>query len=174
MTDALSPPKPRKPASARWALMPICLLASSTVGVSWMAAVAIRDPNFALEQDYYQKAIHWDRTQAQAADNQRLAYRFSAPAMIVLDKAGQASVVITIKDRSGQLVSGGRVTAEAFPNAYSEDISVLSFTEREPGVYAASVHAGHHGLWELRVAMSTAGDHATAVLRCDLLPGGAA
>ena len=174
MTDAPSLPKPRSRASSRWALMPICLLASSTVGVSWMAAVAVRDPNFALEPDYYRKALHWDQTQAQAADNQRLAYRFSAPKSTVLDKAGQASLVVTIKDRDGHLVSGGRVTAEAFPNAYSEDISQLTFTEREPGMYTASIHAGHHGLWELRVSMTAAGDHATAILRCDLLPGGAA
>jgi nitrogen fixation protein FixH len=174
MTDALSPPKPGTRKSARWALMPIGLLASSTLGVSWMAAVAIRDPNFALEPDYYQKALHWDQTQAQAADNQRLAYQFSAPRVIVLDKAGQASVGITIKDRDGHPVSGGRVTAEAFPNAYSDELTTLTFVEQEPGSYVASLKVAHPGLWELRVSMNADGNHATAVLRCDLLHAGAA
>jgi nitrogen fixation protein FixH len=174
MTDAHSLSKARNRAGLRWALVPVGLLLSSTVGVGWMAAVAARDPNFALEHDYYQKAIHWDQTQAQAASNQRLGYRFVLPSRVSRDPLGKASVELKIVDRSGQPVAGARVTAEAFANAYSDDISRLEFSERAPGIYTAPITARHDGLWEFRVSMDSGSDHATAILRCDLARGGAA
>ena len=174
MTDTALSPKPQVKQSARWALVPVGLLACSVVGLSWMALVAVRDPNFALEHDYYQKAIHWDQAQAQAADNQRLAYRFSVPPNVPLDKSGHASIELKLSDRAGHPVSGARVVAEAFPNAFSDEIVQLTFSEREPGVYTASVKAGRAGLWELRLAMDSGIEHATAIVRCDLTPGGAA
>jgi nitrogen fixation protein FixH len=174
MTDAHSLSKARNRAGLRWALVPVGLLASSTLGVVWMAAIATRDPNFALERDYYQKAIHWDQTQAQAASNQRLGYQFVLPPRVTLDKLGKGSLELKIFDRSGQPLAGARVTAEAFPNAYSDDISRLSFSERAPGIYTAPITAQHGGLWEFRISLDSGSERATANLRCDLTRGGAA
>jgi hypothetical protein len=174
MTDAPLPAKLQAKQGSRWALVPVGLLASSVVGLSWMALVAVRDPNFALERDYYQKALHWDQTQAQAADNQRFAYQFSAPPGVTLDKGGHGTIQLKLNDRNGHPVSGARVVAEAFPNAFSDETSQLTFSEHEPGVYSAQVKAGRAGLWELRLSMDNGPDHATAVVRCDLTPGGAA
>ena len=174
MTDAITLSKARNRAGLRWALVPVGLLLSSTLGVGWMAAIAVRDPNFALEHDYYQKAIHWDQTQAQAASDQRLAYQFSLPASVALDKRGQATLELKISDRGGQPVAGARVTAEAFANAFSDDISRLSFSERAPGVYTARITALHAGQWVFRVSLDNGLEHGTASLRCDLTPGGAA
>ena len=174
MTDSASRAKPAASPSSRWALAPVGLLACSVVGLSWMAIVAASDPNFALEPNYYQKAIHWDQTQAQAADNQRLGYQFSLPKRVPLDAHGHASVVVRILDRAGQPVTGARLVAEAFPNAYSDRISQLSFSEREPGSYVAEVVAGRAGLWELRLSMNDGPEHATAIVRADFVAGGAA
>jgi hypothetical protein len=173
MTLVASLSKPEKRGSARWALVPVVLLASSFFGVGGMAVVAIRDPNFALEPDYYQKALHWDQVQAQAATNQRFGYIFSAPPSIALDRQGHASLELKINARNGRRVTGARVTASGFPNAYSEDISQLHFSERVPGVYTAPITARHVGLWEFRVSMDSAADHATVILRSDLTPGAA-
>lgn len=159
-------PKP----NSRWALVPVGLLVCSVIGLSWMAIVAVRDPNFALERNYYQKAIDWDQTQAQAADNQRLGYRFSLPPAVRFDKLGRASVSVRIVDRAGHPVSGARLVAEAFPNAYSDRIVQLSFREDEPGNYSAPVSEGCAGLWELRLSMDTGAEHVTAIVRCDFLP----
>jgi FixH len=173
MNLAASPSTPKERGSARWALVPVVLLASSFFGVGGMAVVAIRDPNFALEPDYYQKALHWDQVQAQAANNQRFGYTFSAPPSIALDGHGHASFEVKIKARNGREVTGARVIAIAFPNAYSEEVSPLQFSERVPGVYTAPVSARHAGLWEFRLSMDSAADHATVILRSDLTPGAA-
>ena len=171
LVPSLSMPKK---GHARWALVPVGLLASSFFGVGWMAIIAVRDPSFALEPDYYQKAIHWDQAQAQAANNERLGYAFSVPGAVVSDSRGLATLQLKINDRSGRAVRGAHVSATAFPNAFSEDISQIQFNQRAPGVYEAPVKVRHAGLWEFRVTMDDGADHVTTVLRIVLAPGGAA
>ena len=172
MTDLAKAQRPNAP-SQRWALVPVALLVSSVAGFSWMALVAVRDPNFALERDYYQKAIHWDQTQAQAATNQRLAYRVSIAPSIPLDLTGHARISMKLTDSSGRAITGAHVLADAFPNAFSDEISNLTLEEQGSGVYAVTLNAKRAGLWELRLSVENAGEHATAIARCELRPGAA-
>jgi hypothetical protein len=48
---------------AFWAWVPATLLGSMLAGLGIMAYIAVDDPTFALEPDYYDKAVHWDRGQ---------------------------------------------------------------------------------------------------------------
>ena len=157
-----------------WALVPVFLLLASALGVGGMAIVAVHDPNFATEPDYYQKAVHWDRTQAQAAENQRLNYRVSLPKVVVFDARGQATIELTLSDHAGLPLLGAQVSAEAFANAYSADIVQLSFHERAPGIYCANLPVRHRGLWVFRLSARTATQHFTTDVRATLLPGSAA
>ncbi|HET7545273.1 MAG TPA: FixH family protein [Polyangiaceae bacterium] len=156
--------RPRLP----WALVPVALLLSSALGVGSMAVIAARDPHFATEPDYYQKAIHWDQTQAQAATNQRLGYTVEAPAAIAIDRQGRVTVEFGLNDQLGQQVRGGQLLGEAFANAYSAQIVRLAFAEQVPGRYRAKFSAQRPGLWIFRIAGSAAGEHFTADFRVDL------
>lgn len=157
-----------------WALVPVALLLSSAVGVGSMAVIAARDPHFATEPDYYKKAIGWDQAQAQAASNQRLGYVVELPAAIEFDAHGNATLSITVRDRLGQPLSGARVSAEAFANAYSGKLINLSFDEESAGHYRAKLSVSHPGQWVFRFACDSPGGHFTADLRADLSAGGAA
>jgi len=174
MTQATGPSLSRLRLGAHWVWVPVLLLASSALGVGSMAYVAVRDPNFATEPNYYQKAIHWDQTQAQAAQNQRLSYKLTLPAAVAFDTQGLAILELKVQDSFGRPLSGARLAAEAFANAYSAEISQLAFSEREPGVYVATLRVRHRGVWEFRVAGDSDGAHFTGILRADLRPGGAA
>lgn len=154
-----------------WALVPVALLVSSAVGVGSMAIIAARDPHFATEPDYYQKAIRWDQTQAQAATNQRLGYSLSLPARLSFDRQGQATVEVTLNDSAGQKVPGARLVGEAFANAYSGEVLGLSFIEQSAGVYRAGLSVHRSGLWVFRLTGDVGTDHFTSDLRADLTPG---
>jgi hypothetical protein len=157
-----------------WALVPVALLLSSAVGVGSMAFIAARDPHFATEPDYYQKAIRWDRTQAQTATNQRLGYLVEAPARVALDPRGHAAIELTLRDRHGQRLTGARLTGQAFANAYSGRLVDLVFEERSPGVYRAALTVGHPGQWVFQLVGDAEGERFTADLRADMLAGGSA
>lgn len=139
-----------------------------------MAIVAVRDPHFATEADYYQKAIRWDQTQAQAATNQRLGYTLKGPALLELDERGQATLALTLSDGLGRQVRGARLVGQAFANAYSGELVSLVFDEQSSGVYVAKLSARHTGLWVFRIAGQSGGDHFTADVRADLTRGGGA
>lgn len=157
-----------------WAWVPVALLLSSALGVGSMAVLATRDPHFATEPDYYKKAIGWDRTQAQAALNQRLGYVVELPALIEFDAQRHATLDLTLRDRHGQLVSGARLTADAFANAYSGELVHTAFEELSAGHYRAKLSVGHSGQWVFEIVGNAAGQRFTADLRADLVAGGAA
>ena len=165
-----SPRRARLP----WALVPVLLLSSSALGVGWMALVASRDPHFATEPNYYQKAIGWDRTQAQAATNQRLGYAVVLPPSIEFDDRGRATVELSLRDRQGRPLRGARLAGQAFANAYSGVLLPLAFEERAPGQYAAALSVSHAGQWVFELVGEVEGQRFTAAPRADLRPGGAA
>jgi len=166
--DSISHRRARLP----WAFVPVALLLSSAVGVGSMAIVAVRDPHFATEPDYYQKAIRWDRTQAQAATNQRLGYVVKVPGALPIDQHGHASLELALSDRLGKPVNGARLTAEAFANAYSSEQMPMVLEEKSPGRYSARFAVHHLGQWVFEVTGTAGGEHFTADVRADLVCGG--
>jgi len=146
----------------------VALLVTSALGVGTMAIIAARDPHFATEPDYYQKAIHWDQTQAQAATNQRLGYVVTAPATLGIDQHGLVTLQFGLKDSHGQQVHGGQLAGEAFANAYSAEVARLVFDEQATGAYQTQFKPKRPGLWIFRVAGNSAGARFTADFRVDL------
>src|SRR6187431_820174 len=167
-------PIPERRAHLPWAFVPVALLLSSALGVGTMAIIAVRDPHFATEPDYYQKAIRWDRTQAQAATNQRLGYVVEVPAVVKFDAQGRATLELSLSDRHGKPVSGARLAADAFANAYSGKSVSVVFQEQSAGLYRATLTVVHPGQWVFPIVGSVGGERFTADIRADLLPGGAA
>ena len=166
----LSPLEAR--AGLRWALVPVFLLTSSVLGVGSMAYVATHDPSFATEPDYYQKAVAWDRTQAQAAENARLGYQISLPGKLALGVDNRASVTLTVRDRAGRVVDGARVRAEAFPNLAADQVRQIELVEHAPGSYEAPLDGTRAGIWIFRVSAELGADHFTAELRSELVHRG--
>jgi hypothetical protein len=138
-----------------------------------MAIVAVRDPHFSTEPDYYQKAIHWDQSQAQAAMNSRLGYTFKAPTALRYDPQGRARLELTLIDGGGRPVTGARLNGQAFANAYSGELVAVVFEEESAGRYAAKLTVHHPGQWVFEIVGDVGGDHFTTELRADLVPGGA-
>jgi nitrogen fixation protein FixH len=143
------------------------------IGLGSMAYVAIDDPHFALEPDYYDKAVHWDRGQAEARASQALGLKLTL-APLTTRANGTLKLQLAIEDRQGLALDGALVTVEAFPNAYASRVEHLTLRETAPGVYEAELGRGPKGLWELRVAVKRAGLSYHEVLRRDVSKGDAA
>jgi nitrogen fixation protein FixH len=152
-----------------WALVPVILLTASVAGLGTMASIAVRDPGFALEKNYYERAVHWDREQATRAESSRLGY---SVALGVEPAAENAEVVISVRDRQGTAIRRASVSAEAFANARSGDRRSLAFTEHPNGTYRAPLAQARPGLWEFRLLVLHEGARFTHVVRADA-PAGA-
>lgn len=150
-----------------WPLVVIGLLAGGAGSNVWLMLVATGDASFAVEPDYYRKALDWDRTMAQELRNVELGWSVSAR----LERAGrpgQARLAARVTDRAGAPLGGARVTVEAFASARASRIVSATLDPEGDGVYAASLPAGRPGLWELRVRVTRGADVFTQTISQDL------
>jgi hypothetical protein len=94
--------KGRAGSSRKWPMIVVGMLVAHAS--LWVGAVFIARSNatFAVEPDYYQKALHWDETAAQAAENRRLGWGMTWE----LSAAGGADqtrrVTATLVNRDGR------------------------------------------------------------------------
>lgn len=132
----------------RWALFPICLLGILVSVQAVLFSLSRNDPTFAVEPEYYQKAVSWNEHAAQRAVNQRLGWQASAA---VVTEADKPTLRVDLKDDQGRPVTGAALGITAFPNARAADIQTLSPRETQPGVYEAPVRLALFGEWEIRL-----------------------
>jgi hypothetical protein len=161
-------------AGAIWAYVPALLLGTMLIGLGTMAYVAIDDPSFALESNYYDKAVHWDQNQQRARDSQALGLNLALGAPLSVSKAGKVTVQLRVTDRATVAFSGADVALDAFPNAYANRVQRLILHEVEPGLYVGELSQGVRGLWELRVVVTQGVLRYDQILRADVSRGDAA
>jgi hypothetical protein len=150
-----------------WAWLPALLLGAMFVGLGTMAYVAIDDPHFALEPNYYDKAIHWDDAQARAQSSSKTGLSAEL-APLAIGQGGDVSVELRLSDREARPVAGAVVALEAFPNAYASRVQRLLLQETAPGVYRGNLRGAAVGLWELRLSATQGALRFQQVLRRDV------
>lgn len=134
----------------RWPLVIIGLLVAQVCLGIFFVMRATSDPSFAVEEDYYQKAINWEAKQAQDRTNLELGWRLEA-AIGPID-AGQTrrTVEVTLTESDGTPLTGAAVRLETFPNVRAGDILRATLEETEPGRYEVALPMLRAGVWELR------------------------
>jgi nitrogen fixation protein FixH len=150
-----------------WPWFVVALLVATAGGQGIMLYAATHDPTFAIEPDYYQKAVAFDTTIQQERGNLALGWTATAraaatPAAIVLQ--------VTLTDRDGAPVAGAHVAGVAIHNLDGSTHHEATFTELGHGAYEARVASTRHGLWELRLDAKRAQDRFTPTLRVDVTP----
>ena len=152
-------------ASARfWAFFPVILSLLMIGGLVTMATIASRDPGFAVEKDYYKKAVGYDATEAQARENARLGWRIEC----TLERRGtELEVAAVVKDRDGARIDGATVDVEAFANARASNIAEARLAPDANSTYSARVPLRDRGLFELRFVVQARGSRYTEVVRRD-------
>jgi hypothetical protein len=157
-----------------WALLPALLLGCMLLGLGTLAHIAIDDPHFALEPNYYDKAVHWDRARAEQSASRALGLHvaLSQPNGIAAD--GSAELELRVQNPSGDAFASATVELEAFPNAFASRVQRITLREVGPGLYRGKLERAVPGVWELRIAVTRGADRYQEVLRPELRKGGAA
>jgi nitrogen fixation protein FixH len=154
-----------------WPLLLVGLLASGVGANVYFMFRALGDPSFAVEPDYYAKAVAWDAHQAQARDNAELGWSLTLAVAAADRGTGRAHVVLKLADRVGRPVSGATVGLTAFHNARAADIVTATFSETAEHEYVADVPVVRPGLWEFRLVAERGPETFTAIVDQDA-PGG--
>ena len=151
-----------------WPLLVVGLLLCSVVPNVVLLLAANSDPGFAVEEDYYKKALAWDATMAQERHNAELGW----DATVLAAPGATGGVVLTaqVKDRDGEVVTPDAIEVEAFHNARAAHILRASLERADDGSFAAALPMRRPGLWELRLVIRRGDDRFTQVIRQDIVP----
>ena len=148
-----------------WAWLPALLL-STLIGTQLTVLhFVLRDPGFALEPDYYRKAVAWDAHRD--LERQSLALGWHAELSAEPQARGvRLRAHLTALD--GTAVTGASVRLRAFANARAAQLLERSLEESSPGIYEGLLSPARPGLWEVRLEARRGPDTFEQILRLDL------
>lgn len=83
-----------------WPFFIIVLLVGGAGANVALMVIATRDPSFAVEPDYYQKALRWDEAMTQESHNAALGWSV-AVGVDAATRSGPTRIVLRVSDRDG-------------------------------------------------------------------------
>jgi hypothetical protein len=149
-----------------WAYVPVVLLVSMLGGLGLLTSIAVDDPAFAIEKDYYQKAVLWDRELAQQRQNAELGWH--AELELSALPARRMELRAVLRDARREPIRDATVSVEAFPNARAGQRVSLRLESGEGGIYRGVMAAGRGGLWEFRLRAVRGSEKYTETVRQDV------
>ncbi|HET9133301.1 MAG TPA: FixH family protein [Gemmatimonadales bacterium] len=148
-----------------WPTIVVLLLGGNLALGVVLIRVANADPHFAVEPDYYRRAVQWDSTLAQAARNAALGWQWTPSLGAV--RGDSVPMMLAIAGPDGAPVDGAQVTIEARAVAHANETIVDTLSAQGGGWYGASLPIRRTGLWELRVRAVRGDEVATTDLRLE-------
>ena len=146
----------------------VCAILGLTIGANiWLIRVATSDPSFAVEEDYYQRGVHWDDELAQRSRNAALGWRVVASASPIRGGYG-SDLHIVLDDDAILPIEGASVVVRAVHVARAGDPVSVTLAPGAPGEYEARVPLERAGVWELRIDVHRGPDRFTATKRLDV------
>lgn len=123
--------------------------------------VATSDPSYAVEDDYYRKAVAWDERRAQERHNAELGWRLDVDVTPAPSSGTEPTLSVRLSDPAGGPLDGASISLEAFHNARADEILRADLAPRGDGEYASGVAMRRPGVWELRFTVDRGGEHFT-------------
>lgn len=150
---------------AWWPIGVATILGATVAGNVWLAVVAGSDPSFSIEPNYYEKAIAWDSTMAQARENQRLGWRLE-PRLAAVAPNGEGRLDVTLVDSAGAPIRDATVSVAAFFNARASHV-VQATLLHDTTDYSVRLPIAYAGEWELRFDVHRGREHFTNTSRVE-------
>lgn len=132
-----------------WPGMVVSLLGMSLVACALTVFFALSDPSFAVEKNYYEKALNWDEQAAQLHTNQSLGWTAAAHLSGILSPRGERTLTVTLTDASGQPIENATITADAFHPARSGDRLNVTLVEKN-ATHTATDRFTRKGIWRIK------------------------
>lgn len=142
-------------AMRKWTVLIVGLLLLQVVFGGVTVALAMRGRG-TVEQDYYNKALHWDDHEAMVQASARLGWKADITVGSAVTSQGQRALILKLTDKDGAPVEHAQVQVAFFHRAHPMDLrqAELKATGAEGGgTYAGSVPLDQAGIWEFRLTV---------------------
>ena len=144
-----------------WPGMIFVLIGINVCVVAITVYFAHADRSFAVEQDYYQRAVEWSQTAQQNQRNRELDWGHG----ITIEpdsNSTQRTIVLRVWNADGIAIEQALVNVNAFPSAQASHRQDMALTEQLPGEYRGVLTEARAGVWEFRVVIRRGDDVFTA------------
>ncbi len=149
-----------------WPLILGGLLTAHVVTMLAFVWIANSNPSYAVEKDYYQKALEWDSHRAREAASAALGWTVK----VSVDRDAPEGPVLRVRLTGPEgPVTGASLHVEAFHMAHSADPLEARLRESGPGLYTAAMPMRHNGKWEVRLVADRGEDHFTHTVKTFLV-----
>ena len=125
----------------------LALHASLCFGALFLASM---DRSFAIEPDYYEKAVAWDENRAEQEQSDALGWTIETEISGAATLRGERRIQCVITDRDGGVVEGAAVDVIVFHHARAAERATLRLVEESAGTYGGLAPPNRDGEWELR------------------------
>jgi nitrogen fixation protein FixH len=137
---------------AGWPIAIAALLGTCVGANLWLLNVASSDPAFAVERDYYQRAVNFERELAGWRDLEESGWRI-LPAIDSVRSNSSILVSLTLQRRQYP-VDGASVQLRAAHVAYARTPIVTAMRPAGEGRYQVWLRGLRRGLWDLTFEVS--------------------
>lgn len=151
-------------AGMAWPIGIVVILSTTVIANLAVMRIANNDPAFAIEPDYYKKAVAFDSTMAQERRSNALGWVASTRIAPVTDGAA-TRLHVTLRDEASQPVVGATVLVTALFNARANALINATLVEDSAGVYSAPMAISTPGEWEVRITATRDTSHFMTSLR---------
>jgi nitrogen fixation protein FixH len=123
--------------------------------------IATSNPSYAVEENYYRKAVDWDATQAQQRHNAELGWRLDFEVTPTVSPGADPTLAVRLSGAGGRPLDGATVSVEAFHTARAGEILRAELAPVGDGRYSTPLAMRRSGLWELRFNVEHSGERFT-------------
>jgi hypothetical protein len=144
---------PARPSRPRIWILPAMVFGLMGLQVALCAAgiyAATNNKSFAVEHDYYSKAVTWDQQQAILKASAALGWNVTMT-IGTPDVYGNRNVTLTVNDRTGAPVNGATAEVISFHHARANEIYKGPLPHFAAGRYGGDVPLRRTGNWEFRL-----------------------
>jgi hypothetical protein len=135
-----------------------------------LIATAFRDSATAPEEQYYEKALQYDRLHASSLRSTEAGWSAGVSVAPVPLPAMPRRVDVVVRDKQGQPVTGllGTLTAVRPADARLSNSAALLEVPEEQGTYRLLLKVPARGLWEFQLDARKAGEDYRMIIRQDV------
>jgi len=161
-----------KPRGWQWPAFVVVLLLMNAGLAAVMIYYATTDKTFAVEPDYYRKAMNWDTFAAMRDASAKLGWSVQLRVRAAEDERARPRLVLHVADREGEPVSDVQFRGVAFHRARASERLELAFANAGDGEYECEAAMSRAGLWEVRLIASRGRDVFETIEQVEVLSRG--
>jgi nitrogen fixation protein FixH len=144
-------PAPRKPRHWKWPLIVVGLLLGHISIMITAVVLATSDKSFAVLPDYYQKAVNWDRSQADLRASEKLGWQVMLVPSPDVDPTGRRTLTLTLADSDGRPIGNADVEVSAYHQARPNEVIQATFHTDASGQASQVVTMRREGFYQIGI-----------------------